>query len=410
MASDIGKSFGKVSQFANTQEPGRSDPKRLADEITQHALALQSLANESGIAVPHYIHLSPRLGTSPREWHDIAQQLTHLRARLVSSDGDRLLLIGSSWSTKKVGFVLPQRRLQHANTLTLPFYAPVETDTERFLLAATHAAVLAHETRSCATVSDVPHHVLSPSPSTRLLLCGCPLSLHGLFPRLSYDASQLSSLVQRLHTFRELDRLISEAKKSAALFLASSLRRGWPSTLYLCDKLLTRKHGSEPVPLGAASRAWTLSLSLFEDSMTPPLMPYINALSEIASTYGLTPSSDFNRNKLLRPLNEFFKMLRRQQAPLDVDVIIAASEDRIFTAIETINKREGDSVGGRQRDGARLFAAKLRDLLRDCYADDPNRLRAQERIIKSCYITSLRHRIHLLYQAKKAAAAQASNA
>ena len=134
---------------------------------------------------------------------------------------------------------------------------------------------------------------------------------------------------------------------------------------------------------------------------TQPLMSYIEALSEIASTHGLTPSG-FDRNKLLRPLNEFFKQVRRQQAPIDADALVAASEDRIFTAIDTIASREGNHVGKRQAEGARLFATKLRDLLRECYNDDLNRLRSHERILKSCYITSLRHRIHQRAQEKKA--------
>ncbi len=137
------------------------------------------------------------------------------------------------------------------------------------------------------------------------------------------------------------------------------------------------------------------------------VIQFVEKLVIIASTYHLTPKG-YDRNKLLRPINEFFKQLRRAQSPLGLEEILAVTEDRIFTAIDTIRQRDGrDKAGKRQQEGACLFVDTLGEMIRTAYSGNLSRVRAHERILKSCYITVLRHHIQSLIN-KKAAGQQGS--
>ncbi len=257
--SDIGKSFGKVSQFSNSQPLGKTDPKRLADKVTQHALRLQRVSNPQAGSDLLFVHVSPRDGMSLREWRD----LLHRFDRLSGEDHTDFLSIDYNslqtdaeiqWEEKKSGlrlFLLTREELW-SNQLTVPFYSPAETDTLRYFQAITHAAFFAAELRVCAIVSRHPFFVEPPRKQERLRLENAPSILMGLlFGRSSFACSEVASLVARLRVFVSLERLLRGKHRRLrgkiveddhTIELAAALRSGKLHLLHVADKLITKKN------------------------------------------------------------------------------------------------------------------------------------------------------------------------
>lgn len=420
LSAHVGRNV-KVSQFSNSVGAGRSDPTRLVDPIAQEALSLQQLIYGTGASVPLFLHAMARAGSSVRQWAGACRALQAARGEDVA---DRLFLAhpdGQSpkpWDLKKVGLVLPARDVELGNVLTLPFYSPAESDTERYFQAVTTAIALAHDLPVCVVLSDVPQLVVPPQAGASgdgaaalretLRFESRPSSLAALIPRSSWTVAELPGLVRRVQRFCWLEfRLRDKVTRAQIIGLAGAMASGFLSAVAWFDRRLERADAHAG---GLVADGYAILYELMEDPMTETeknLMAAIEALAQTAFDHHLAPSG-FERNKLLRPLNECFKLLRRGQPPLDIDALLAAAEDRIFTAVETVKKREtGYGAGRQESEGARDFAAQLRAIICDFYGDDLARFRSQERILRSSYITAFRRLIRAASEAKKAAASEA---
>lgn len=419
LSANVGRNV-KVSQFSNSLGAGRTDPTRLVDPVSQEALALEQLIYGTGASVPLFLHATARAGSSVRQWSAASRALLAARGEDVA---DRLFLAnpdaprGERWALKKVGLVLPQREVELGNVLTLPFYSPADSDTERYFQAAITAVVLAHELPVCVVVNDVPQLVVppqdvsaaEPGESTARLretlrFESRPSTLTPLLPKSSWTIAELPELVRRVQRFCWLEfRLRDKISRAQIIGLAGAMASGFLSAVAWFDRRLERA-GATGGPLVA--EGYDALHSLMEDRMTDndkKLMAAIEGLAQTAFDHRLTPSG-FDRNKLLRPLNECLKLLRRAQPPLDIDALLAAAEDRVFTAIETVKKRDsGHGAGRHEAEGAQKFASQLRAIIADFYGDDLARFRSQERILRSSYITAFRRLIRAAAEAKKAA-------
>lgn len=401
----------RVSQFSNSLPGGKGDPKRQRDALMGEVMAVQARTSPYPKAAPPlFLHLFPGRTSTRLHWDSLAGAPDRERLRRGGEEPDRALALDLrildgnlrvDWRDLFYGQIPPGKRVLHGNGMTIPIAPPPDaSDSLAYLDAALQAAEVIHETRLRGVLS--PFLAVSPPADDRAGPAGpaadrWPLRLEGppfLLTGLLGLAADFGALRARLRDVAYLNlRLRPRPDKDVRMDLVRAAGRPLPVVLHAIDRLIEKCADSDWAAIRLAGEALPRCRLLQAESKMndrPEISELLEKMAAIAVEERRLLGDGFSRHDLLLALNHALKMLRRARGLSDARLLLAAAEDRIYTAKETVQKREGFQVGARHRAAAREFIALLTLLLEKGYENDPARLRADERLLRSAYITFVR--------------------
>jgi CRISPR-associated protein Csc3 len=375
-----------VSQFSNRILAGKREPKRQRDALQAEVLRIQTKVAPITASAPLYVHVRPRKGPTPAGWHASAGSL----ARQVAGREETALVSQLRFHEKQLvrefhagwtGFVPVQRRVLHGNGFTLP-WAPNNKlpELDNWLAAASTAAAIAEELGVDVVLSGQP---IASRHTLRLTLVGVPVLARWLFAEQIAD-EELVAMRARIEALEELAARHHGKDWNTAALLVRAGSRGLMALFAALDKR------AETTGATTGAREVELLLTLYPETKMSKnereIFASLVAMAKLAEAKLKT--SDFKRNDLARPLNELFKALRRTRAEADLELALAVAEDRIFEAKATDASKAGFDVGRPTREAAAAFVVHARALA--AAYGSLARLRADERVLRSAFITLVR--------------------
>ena len=412
-AGDVAKSI-KVQQFSNRLMAGPGDPVKYIDPITKAQFLLEKLCYAPAFnATTYYLQIYPHAFFSDaylRMWRDTVENLANtyladekLNALFLKTDdtlralfagADQVELVASAANSN--GLPLPGAPELLGNLLIWPLNAPGDNNTECFWYAFTCAIAMHHFVggRVVLTRSAVPILNTEEVANFEIFTDEIPLSLNSLLRENGYDYEALPRLEKQLGALYNIYRGV-RSDGDELLPLIRSLNDGALGIYFATERFLLKRIKSDKK---AKSPEWLtiqIAQTLADDLRTitteqggEKVNETIQKLAQLAWD-GNLKGQTLAKNSLMMPLDHCFEKVQLMQPPLDKETLRAVTITDIYSYLERI--REDGMVGAETQRKAKAFVDVFFDALwGDSYANNRQRLLADEKLIRSAFLFHIR--------------------